>query len=58
MGIVNGTKTIIINGTLPNGTDTSANSTGSSSGAAGRQVAELSGYWVMGAVVGATVWLL
>lgn len=58
VGIVNGTKTIIINGTLPNGTDTSANSTGSSSGAAGRQVAELSGYWVMGAVVGATVWLL
>lgn len=53
-GIVNGTKTLIINGTLPNGT---SNAT-ASSGAVSRQLAETSGVWMMGALVGAAVWLL
>jgi len=51
IGNVNGTQTIIVNGTLPNGTDTT-------SGAAARHIVENSGFWVVGAIVGATVWLL
>jgi hypothetical protein len=49
---VNGTQTVVVDGTLPNGTD------GSTSGAAGggRAWAEGSGYWVMVAVVAGTVW--
>ena len=56
---VNGTKKVVLNGTLPNGTDNSTNSDGSStSGAIKDTVIENSGFWVMGAIVGATVWLL
>ena len=64
VGDVNGTKTIIINGTLPNGTDNSTSSTSSTSssgstGAATRnRLVENSGYWVMGATVGAMIWML
>lgn len=56
VGDVNGTKTLIINGTLPNGTN---GSTSSTSSVAGRQsLLEYSGFWLVGAIVGATVWLL
>lgn len=60
---VNGTKTIVINGTLPNGTTTddgtSSSTSGAASGAASGPLVTLinaSGYWVMVAVVAATVW--
>lgn len=60
VGNVNGTKTLIINGTLPNGTngtnDTSTSST--TSGTARQNLLEYSGLWPLGAIVGATVWLL
>ena len=61
IGLVNGTKTLIINGTLPNGTnDTTSDSTSTTSGAgAARQtLLEYSGFWLVSAIVGATVWLL
>lgn len=64
IGNVNGTKTIILNGTLPNGTDTdnstdsSTSSSGSSSGATRRYMLENSGFWLMGAIVGAIIWVL
>lgn len=50
---VNGTSTILVNGTLENGT-TASGGTASASGA-GRALVEASGYWVMVAIVGATV---
>ena len=52
VGNVNGTKTVVLNGTLPNGTDDSDSST---SGALRQSVVEMSGFWVVGAVVLATV---
>ncbi len=64
IGNVNGTKTIILNGTLPNGTDTdnstdNSSSSTSSTGAATRNyVLENSGFWLVGAIVGATIWLM
>ena len=61
IGPVNGTETLIINGTLPNGTDnsTTADSNGSTTNAGVRQaVFENFGFWPMGAIVAATVWLL
>lgn len=64
VGNVNGTKTIVINGTLPNGTDDSADngtstSSDSSTGAAARSVVvENAGFWVMGVTVAAMVWML
>ena len=48
---VNGTKTVVLNGTLPNGTDDSS----STSGGMRQSVLEMSGFWVVGAVVLATV---
>ncbi|KAL2063326.1 hypothetical protein VTL71DRAFT_5131, partial [Oculimacula yallundae] len=61
---VNGTSTILLNGTLPNGTTapggteeadgTTANATGGSTNAAVRTLVEASGYWVMIAAVGLT----
>lgn len=51
VGNVNGSKTVVINGTLPNGTDDSS----STSGAMRQTVLELSGFWVVSAVVLATV---
>lgn len=56
---VNGTKTIVINGTLPNGTTADDGTSSSTSGAASGPLVTLvnaSGYWVMVAVVAATVW--
>ena len=62
VGPVNGTKTVVLNGTLPNGTDTSAaaatTTSTSTSGAVGRQVVDGSRVWVLGGVVGAAVWML
>ena len=57
VGNVNGTKTVVINGTLPNGTDDSSSSSTSSttSGAMRLYVLEMSGYWVASAIVIATV---
>ncbi len=56
IGNVNGTKTLIINGTLPNGTNgTDSNST--TSDAARQNMLEYSGFWLVGAIVAATVWL-
>ena len=55
VGDVNGTKTLIINGTLPNGTNGTSSTT---SGAARKQLLEHSGFWLVGAIVWATVWLL
>lgn len=52
---VNGTSTILINGTLPNGT-TSAGGT-ENANAATRMIMEASGFWVMLAMVGCTVLL-
>lgn len=64
IGVVNGTKTIILNGTLPNGTDTdnstdnSPSGTGSASAATRDYVLENSGFWPLGVIVGATIWLM
>ncbi|KAL8825663.1 MAG: hypothetical protein Q9191_004278 [Dirinaria sp. TL-2023a] len=55
VGNVNGTKTVVINGTLPNGTDTSSSSATPSSGALRQSVFEACGFWVVGLVVAATV---
>jgi hypothetical protein len=53
---VNGTSTILINGTLPNGTTVSGGTADAS--AAVRMVVEASGYWVMIVLVGCTVLLV
>ena len=65
IGNVNNTKTLIINGTLPNGTNgTDTNGTDDSStssttsGAVRQELLEYSGFWLVSAIVGATVWLL
>ena len=57
VGNVNGTKTVVINGTLPNGTDDSSGSTTSTStsGATRLYFLEMSGYWVASAIVIATI---
>ena len=54
---VNGTKTLVINGTLPNGTDNST-TTGSTSAGFKQVGLESSGFWVMGVIVGLTVWAM
>ena len=61
---VNGTRTIVLNGTLPNGTDTdaatptSSASPSPSSGVLRRNILESSGYWALGGIVGSMIWLL
>lgn len=52
---VNGTRTIVLNGTLPNGTDPNAKS---SSSASRSVVLENAGFWVVGAIVGGMLWML
>lgn len=52
---VNGTKSLLINGTLDNGTDGTA---ASAAGSSRRTMLENAGFWVVGAVVGLTVWAL
>jgi hypothetical protein len=54
---VNGTSTIILNGTLPNGT-TASGGTEDAFSAGARTVIEASGYWVMVALVGMTVYFV
>lgn len=71
VGNVNGTKTIVLNGTLPNdtvsdATTTAGDATGTGAGAATnlpsvsaankRFLLETSGFWLLGAIVAATVW--
>ncbi len=57
---INGTSTIVLNGTLPNGTtaaggtEDATTSSSDNSSAAVRSVIEASGYWVMIAIVGLT----
>lgn len=63
IGPVNGTDTIALNGTLPNTTDSESDTSSSSSTAASsagttQRILETSGIWVLGGIVGATVWLL
>jgi hypothetical protein len=53
---VNGTSTILINGTLPNGTTASGGTENAS--AAVKAIVEASGYWAMIALVGCTVLLV
>jgi hypothetical protein len=53
---VNGTSTILINGTLPNGTTASGGT--EDANAAVRTMVEASGYWVMIALVGCAVLLV
>jgi hypothetical protein len=52
---INGSSTIVLNGTLPNGTTTSG---GTEDANAGNRMMEASGYWVMIALVGCTVLLV
>ena len=47
---VNGTRTVFVNGTLPNGTDTSVGVS------LGRGMMDQSGYWNMASIVAAMVW--
>ncbi|KAL8805747.1 MAG: hypothetical protein Q9182_001780 [Xanthomendoza sp. 2 TL-2023] len=63
-----GVQTIALNGTLPNATDSEADSSGTSSGsssttssssaASTQRILESCGIWLIGATVGAMVWLL
>ena len=55
---VNGTRSVVINGTLANGTTAPDGSDGQSSGALrlGRVVMESAGWWVVVSIVGWTVW--
>ncbi|KAI9719304.1 MAG: hypothetical protein M1812_003634 [Candelaria pacifica] len=61
---VNGTRTLVLNGTLPNGTTASGGSDPATttiavtSAALKRGIAENAGWWVVGAIVGWTVWML
>lgn len=52
VGNVNGTKTVVINGTLPNGTTDDSTSGG---GASRQNMFENAGFWVLVAIVAATV---
>jgi len=52
---VNGTQTIVINGTLPNGT-TASGGTESASAGVRQMVMENAGWWVIGAAVSWMVW--
>ena len=54
---INGTSTIVLNGTLPNGTTASGGTEDAFSGAI-QSMAQFSGYWVMVAMVGATIFLV
>jgi hypothetical protein len=53
---INGTSTILLNGTLPNGTTVAGGT--EDVNAAGRLAAEMGGYWVMIALVGATCYFI
>ena len=51
---LNNTKTIILNGTLPNGTDPASSSAIRSQ----QKVVEAGGFWVAAAMIAAMVWAL
>ncbi|KAK3627560.1 hypothetical protein LTR56_019144 [Elasticomyces elasticus] len=53
---VNGTDTLLINGTLENGTGDATQS--SAAGSLNYRFAEMSGYWIVVAGVGYTMWLM
>jgi len=53
---INGTSTILINGTLPNGTTASGGTDSADATDAGVAL-QFSGYWLMVALVGCTVFL-
>lgn len=53
---VNGTSTILLNGTLPNGTTASGGTEDANSARGG--VERITGYWFMVAIVGAMVYLV
>jgi len=57
---VNGTSTILINGTLPNGTTASGGTDSATSAARSlmQGLMQASGYWVMATFVGCTVFLI
>ncbi|KAK3112646.1 hypothetical protein LTR53_010869 [Teratosphaeriaceae sp. CCFEE 6253] len=57
VAIVNGTETLLINGTLENGT-TAAGGTDSAAGSLRQGLAEMSGWWVVLAGAGYTMWLM
>lgn len=54
---VNGTETLVVNGTLANGT-TAAGGTSAAAGGLSQGLREMSGWWVVAAGVGYTVWFL
>ena len=54
---VNDTQQVVINGTLPNGTDDSDDATSAAAGL-GRTLVEGSGFWLVGLIVGLMVWSL
>ncbi|KAL9636199.1 MAG: hypothetical protein Q9164_002975, partial [Protoblastenia rupestris] len=58
IGDVNGTRTVVLNGTLPNGTKSTAPTSTSKSASIRRSVLENSGFWLVGAIVGGIIWLL
>ena len=61
IGPVNGTETVVLNGTLPNATESESDTssgTSNSSAATTQRILETSGIWVIGCIVGATVWFL
>jgi hypothetical protein len=53
---INGISTIVLNGTLPNGTTASGGT--DDANAAGKSVVQGAGYWVMVAIVGVTVYMV
>ncbi|KAK3071180.1 hypothetical protein LTR53_009091 [Teratosphaeriaceae sp. CCFEE 6253] len=57
VAVVNGTETLLINGTLENGT-TAAGGTDSAAGSLRQGLAEMSGWWIVLAGVGYTMWLM
>lgn len=62
VGDVNGTRTLVLNGTLPNGTDTENDGNGSSatstSAATALGAMEGSGLWVLAVVGAAGLWVM
>ncbi|TKA76493.1 hypothetical protein B0A55_02892 [Friedmanniomyces simplex] len=57
VAVLNGTETLLINGTLENGT-TASGGTSSAAGSFRQGMAEMSGWWVVVAGVGYTMWLI
>lgn len=58
VGPVNGTKTVVINGTLPNDTADSTSTTSAAGKSGPQTLLENSGFWVVGAIVAYSVWFM